>query len=68
MVHFQRQGRTVKLRFFSTEEVYEVGYVANFSTAKQGEKGCTRIYIIEKGRFEKWLLERKKQPKNISDI
>lgn len=65
-MNFQRQGRTIKSLLFSAGEVYEVDYVADFDTTEQGEqgeKGCTRIYIMEKGRFEKWSLERAKQPK-----
>ena len=39
-----------------------------YNTTEQGEKDCTRIYVMEKGRFGKWLLEREKQLKNISDF
>ena len=65
---FQRQGRTVKLLFFSAGEVYEVDYVADFGTTEQGEKDCTYICIMEKGRFGKWLLERGKELKNVSSF
>ena len=64
-MNFQRQGHTVKLLFFSAGEVYEVGYVADFGTTEQGEKGCTCICIMEKGRFEKWLLEWQNNQKHI---
>ena len=53
------------LLFFSAGEVYEVGYVADFGTTEQGKKSCARIYIMTKGHFEKWLLEREKQHKHI---
>ena len=62
-MNFQRQKRIVKLLFFSAGEVYEVGYVADFGITEQGEKGCTRIYITEKGRIEKWLLKRENSQK-----
>ena len=39
-----------------------------YNTTEQGEKNCTHIYVMEKGRFGKWLLEREKQLKNISDF
>ena len=39
-----------------------------YNTTEQGEKDCTRIYVMEKGRFGKWLSEREKQLKNISDF
>ena len=68
MANFQRQRRTIKLLFFSAGEMYEVGYVADFDTTEQNEKGCTCIYIMEKGRIEKWDLEWEKQPKNISNF
>lgn len=39
-----------------------------YNTTELGEKDCTRIYVMEKGRFGKWLSEREKQLKNISDF
>lgn len=39
-----------------------------YNTTEQGEKDCTRIYIMEKSRFGKRLLERENQLKNISDF
>ena len=39
-----------------------------YNTTEMGEKDCTRIYVMEKGRFGKWLSEREKQLKNISDF
>ena len=39
-----------------------------YNTTERGEKDCTRIYVMEKGRFGKWLSEREKQLKNISDF
>ncbi len=39
-----------------------------YNTTERGEKNCTRIYIMEKGRFGRWLSEREKELKNISDF
>ena len=39
-----------------------------YNTTELGEKDCTRIYVMEKGRFGKWLSEREEQLKNISDF
>lgn len=39
-----------------------------YNTTELGEKDCTRIYVMGKGRFGKWLSEREKQLKNISDF
>lgn len=39
-----------------------------YNTTELGERDCTRIYVMEKGRFGKWLSEREKQLKNISDF
>ena len=39
-----------------------------YNTTERGEKDCIRIYIMEKGRFGKWISERENQVKNISDF
>ena len=37
-----------------------------YNTTRQGEKDCTRIYIMGRELFAGWLLEQKKQVRNMS--
>lgn len=39
-----------------------------YNTTELGEKGCTRISIMEKDRFPEWLQDREEQLKSISDF
>lgn len=39
-----------------------------YNTTELGNKDCTRIYIMEKKRFAKWLVDREKLLQTISDF
>lgn len=39
-----------------------------YNTTELGDRCCTRIHIMEKDRFGKWVQERQEQLKSISDF
>ena len=39
-----------------------------YNTAALGERDCTRIYVMEKQRFPRWLAEHRSELKSISDF
>lgn len=39
-----------------------------YNTTELGEKDCTRIFVMDKSRFPKWLSEREEGLKSISDF
>lgn len=39
-----------------------------YNTTELGERDCTRVYIMEKSCFTRWLLQRENDLKSISDF